>query len=69
MRLTSIRIVGMHKVEDKTYQLKDFNYLYGQNGAGKTTIMQAIQLAILGYIPGTNKTKSDVFRHKLPNCH
>lgn len=63
MRLSSITIKGMHNIDNKTYDLKNFNYLNGLNGAGKTTIMQAIQFALLGYIPGTDKRKEAIFRH------
>lgn len=63
MKLSSITIRGMHKVENKTYDISGFRYFYGENGAGKSTIMQAVQLALLGYIPGTDKTKSAIFKH------
>jgi DNA repair exonuclease SbcCD ATPase subunit len=63
MKLSSIRIQGMHKVTDKTYNLGNMNYLNGLNGAGKTTVMQAIQLALLGYIPGTDKRSSAIYKH------
>lgn len=63
MKLSSIRIQGMHKIKDKTYQLGNMNYFVGPNGAGKSTVMQAIQLALLGYIPGTDKKKSAIFQH------
>lgn len=63
MKLVSINIQGMHNVEDVTYNLSNFQYFVGPNGAGKSTILQAIQLALLGYIPGTNKTKDAIFRH------
>lgn len=63
MKLSSIHIQGMHNVEDKTYQLSNMNYFVGPNGAGKSTVMQAIQLALLGYIPGTDKKKSAIFQH------
>ncbi|MCM1226383.1 MAG: AAA family ATPase [Clostridium sp.] len=63
MKLSSITIKGMHKVKDKTYDLSGFRYFHGENGAGKSTVMQAIQLALLGYIPGTDKNKSAVFKH------
>ena len=63
MKLSSITIRGMHTVKNKTYDLSGFRYFYGDNGAGKTTIMQAVQLALLGYIPGTDKTKSAIFKH------
>ena len=32
-------------------------------GAGKSTILQAIQLGLLGYIPGVPKKNADVFQH------
>lgn len=63
MKLSSIRIQGIHNIEDKTYSLSNFNYLVGANGAGKTTVLQSIQLALLGYIPGTHKTNQAIFRH------
>lgn len=63
MKLSSITIKGMHKVRNKTYDLTGFRYFYGENGAGKSTVMQAIQLALLGYIPGTDKNKSAIFKH------
>ncbi len=65
MKLSSIRIKGMHKVDDKTYDLSGNNliYFHGKNGAGKSTILQAIQLALLGYIPGSDKNKSAIFKH------
>lgn len=67
MKLSSIRIQGMHNVSDKTYQLDRMNYFLGPNGAGKSTIMQAVQLALLGYIPGTDKKKSAIFHHSNGN--
>lgn len=67
MKLSSITIIGMHKVKNKTYDLSNFNYLYGVNGAGKSTVMQAVQLALLGYIPGTDKNKTAIFRHSNGN--
>ena len=63
MKIKSVQICGMHNVESKTYDFSDMVYLFGRNGAGKSTVMQAIQLAILGYIPGTDKTKTAIFRH------
>ena len=63
MKLSSISIHGMHRVTDATYDLSDITYFYGKNGAGKSTIMQAIQLGILGYIPGTDKTNTAIFKH------
>ncbi|MBR4882111.1 MAG: AAA family ATPase, partial [Clostridia bacterium] len=66
MKIKSVQISGMHNVEARTYDFNDIAYLFGRNGAGKSTVMQAIQLAILGYIPGTDKTNTAIFRHA--NC-
>lgn len=63
MRIESVTIEGMHNVAKKTYTFDDITYLYGSNGVGKSTVIQAIQLALLGYIPGTAKRKSDIFKH------
>lgn len=63
MKINSITIRGLHNVQMRTYSFKDINYIFGNNGAGKSTILQAIQLALLGYIPGTNKTNQAIFNH------
>ena len=64
MKIESITIDGMHKLnKPTTYTFEDMNYIFGTNGAGKSTILQAIQLALLGYIPGTNKKIGDIFKH------
>ena len=65
MKIKSISILGMHNIvgTTKTYKFKDLNYIIGNNGAGKSTILQAIQLALLGYIPGTDKRVSEIFTH------
>lgn len=62
MNLEQIKIENMHGV-NRTYDLKKLNYFVGPNGAGKSTILQAIQLALLGYIPGYPKTKTAIFQH------
>lgn len=63
MKLKSIKISGMHNVTNKQYSFDDITYICGKNGAGKSTILQAVQLALLGYIPGTNKTPSAILTH------
>lgn len=67
MKIKSVTIKGFHNVSEKTYEFSDMTYLIGANGAGKSTIMQAIQLALLGYIPGTAKTKPEIFQHANSN--
>ena len=63
MKLQSITINNMHKITKKTYELSNITYFYGTNGVGKSTILQAIQLAVLGYIPGYSKTNESIFKH------
>ena len=64
MKLKSIYIDGLHNAVNKTYQLNNLVYFYGRNGAGKTTILNAIQLALLGYIPGTAKNSREaILKH------
>lgn len=63
LKIKKIRIEGMHNVVDKTYEFNDFVYLFGKNGAGKSTVLQAVQLALLGYIPGYPKTNEGIFKH------
>lgn len=67
MKIQSIRIQNMHNVTDKTYSFNDINYIVGSNGAGKSTILEAIQLALLGYIPGYNKTNKAIMSHANSN--
>lgn len=64
MKIKSIYIDGLHNAVAKTYNFGDIVYFYGHNGAGKSTILQAIQFALLGYIPGTSKSsKEAILRH------
>lgn len=66
-KIKSVEITGMHNVDHKKYDLSDFTYFYGNNGSGKSTVLQAIQLALLGYIPGSKKTNEGIFAHC--NCN
>ena len=64
MKIKSIYIDGLHNAVRKTYDFGDITYIYGNNGIGKSTILQAIQFALLGYIPGTAKnSKEAMLRH------
>ena len=64
MKVKSVSISGFHKIQNEvTYHMDELNYIFGNNGAGKSSILQAIQLGFLGYIPGTKKRKSDIFKH------
>ena len=63
MKISSVYIDGMHNAHGVRYSFDHVNYLFGDNGAGKSTILEAIQLALLGYIPGHNKTNQSAFTH------
>lgn len=63
MKITKVIIDNMHKTHHAEYDMHDFTYLHGANGAGKSTVLQAIQLALLGYIPGFGKTNSAIMAH------
>lgn len=66
MIIKKVEIMNMHHIDFASYNFEDLNYLYGLNGAGKSTILQAIQLGLLGYIPGTGKRNADIIKHKRP---
>lgn len=64
MKLKSIQITGLHNIEySRDYEFENINYIIGQNGSGKSTILQAIQFGIFGYFPGTNKRSGDILTH------
>lgn len=66
MYIIGVSISGFHKIEDRRkylFNFEGFNYLYGENGSGKSTILQAIQWALFGYIPGTNKLNTAIYEH------
>lgn len=64
MHIKSLYIDGLHNAVNKTYTFGDISYIFGNNGIGKSTILQAIQYGLLGYIPGTAKnSKEAILRH------
>lgn len=64
MQIRSLYIDGLHNAVNKTYTFGDISYIFGNNGIGKSTILQAIQFGLLGYIPGTAKnSKEAILRH------
>ena len=66
MKIKSVYIDGLHNARSKTYNFGDIAYLYGHNGVGKSTVLQAIQLALLGYIPGTAKNSREALLRHSP---
>ena len=66
--IKEVTIRGMRKVNNATYSFTpQSNYILGNNGTGKSTILNAIQLAILGYIPGQSKKKKDIMANANGN--
>jgi uncharacterized protein YPO0396 len=47
-QLTRIRLVNWHLFEDTTITCQGTTYFIGVNGAGKSTILDAVQLALVG---------------------
>lgn len=63
MKIKSVTIENFHNVKYKTYDFEDLNYIHGLNGAGKSTILEAIQLGVLGYIPNYPKRLDNMLKH------
>lgn len=59
-----IKRIQMENVKGQTavQELTGKDIIIGRNGAGKTTRMQSIGLAMLGYVPGKGKTTADTFK-------
>lgn len=45
--LTKLRLINWHYFSNETILLKNINLFSGENGAGKSTVLDAIQLMIL----------------------
>lgn len=63
MKINSVTFEGIHGLEKRHYEFNSLNYFVGPNGSGKSSAMNAIQLALLGYIPGQNKTPATIMKH------
>ena len=63
MKLTSVTIENMNKIDLRTYDLNQFNYFYGENGQGKSTVLQAIQLALTGQMTDLSKPAEYIYSH------
>lgn len=59
--LTAIELKNF-KGQTTVQELTGMDIFVGRNGAGKTTRLQALGLAILGYVPGNKRTSTDTFK-------
>jgi predicted ATP-binding protein involved in virulence len=51
MKIHSIRIIDFRGIEDKTFEFNSsFNVLIGENGTGKTSVLEALAAAINPYV-------------------
>ncbi len=55
MRPTTLRVQGLKSWKDRTLELGQLTAIQGPNGSGKTALIQALRIAILGYDPETGK--------------
>lgn len=57
-RLTKLRLINWHYFSNTTVDLKDITFLTGPNGTGKSTIIDAMQILILGTTRSDNFNKA-----------
>lgn len=60
MKLNRISAIGL-KGPEFSHDLTDATVLYGRNFRGKTRVIDAIRLALLGYLPELGKRNQDTF--------
>ena len=51
-RLDTMLLINWHYIRHQLLEFKDVNFLTGKNGAGKSTIIDALQLMMLGDTAG-----------------
>lgn len=61
MKISSVNLKNFKKYENKTYNLTGLDMIIGKNGKGKSSVLQAISFALLGYVPGMTKTNEAIF--------
>lgn len=61
MKLTKISARGFKGRDAFSYDLRPINVLFGNNFRGKTRVMDAIRLALLGYLPELGNTNPATF--------
>lgn len=56
--LTSVRLINWHLFSNEKFEVKNSTFLTGANGTGKSTIIDAIQIVLLGDTTGRNFNKA-----------
>ncbi len=68
MRPISLAISGLKCWSDTNVELGPFTAIQGPNGSGKTAIIQAVRLALLGYDPETGKKLDQTRKLNAPDA-
>ena len=67
MRIESVRIENFRSFKDETVKLDNYNCLVGANGAGKSTVLNALNLFFRQYKDSStdlSKLSENDFHHK-----
>ena len=56
--LKKVRIINWHYFYNVTFELDQINFLTGQNAAGKSTLIDAMQIVLLGDTSGRTFNKA-----------
>ena len=64
-RLTGIKLVNWHAFVDETIKIKNSVLLSGENGAGKSTILDAIQFILTCSKNNFNKAANENSKRNL----
>lgn len=62
MKIQNVSLTNFKKTARASYEFQGLNVITGGNFAGKTSVVQAIQLAIAGFLPSLGKTAAATFQ-------
>ena len=64
-RLRKIRLINWHRFENETIDVADSVLISGENGAGKSTILDAVQFVVTGSKANFNKAAHEKGKRTL----